>query len=116
MKPLNAEGLSSGLARVRLRFIDELQVRRSRLIELRSQLDDQSQCSEAMKEIGHINHKIAGTAETLGFPSLGASAAAIDNIIDKTKAWPTGPDPALLNQIDSIISEMNLTQEKGDCA
>ncbi|WP_324751971.1 Hpt domain-containing protein [Roseovarius sp. Pro17] len=115
MTPSNAGGMSNGLARVRVRFVAELRVRRARLIELRSQLLNLPLCAEALKEIGQISHKIAGTAAILGFPGLGASASAIDDAIDQIKVWPTAPDPALLDRIDRMISDMELAPEKGDC-
>ncbi len=115
MTPPNDGGVFDGIARVRVRFVAELRVRRARLIELRSQLIDLPLCVEALKEIGQISHKIAGTAATLGFPVLGHSAAAIDGAINQNKVWPIARDPALLDQIDRMISDMDMTYEKEDC-
>ncbi len=115
MTPLNDGDVSDGIARVRVRFLAELLARHFRLIELRSQLIDLPLCVEVLKEIRQICHKIAGTAAMLGFPALGRSAAAIDDVINQIKVCPIAPDPALLDQIDRMILEMEKTQEKGDC-
>lgn len=108
MQTMNAGNMSAGIARIRARFIEELRVRRTRLIALRARLADETQADTALKEIGQISHKIAGTAKTLGFPALGTIAAAIDDAIDQKASVQTAPHPRLLGQIDRIIADMDV--------
>lgn len=106
MQSLNASEMSDGLARIRARFVDELRVRHARLVELRSHVGGPDQSHSALMEIGQINHKIAGTAATLGFPELGVRAGAIDSAIDQKNMAVTRPMPEVLDMIDRMISEM----------
>lgn len=108
MHSMNTGGMSAGMDRIRTRFIDELRARRARLIDLRTDLGTASQANNALKEIGQISHKIAGTAKTLGFPELGAIAGAIDDAIDQRATSLSAPQPALLGQIDQIIADMDM--------
>ncbi|MFX0543827.1 Hpt domain-containing protein [Roseovarius sp. S4756] len=96
---------STGLLRIRTRFVDELDEKRLRLAELRLQIQGQAPSHAALKEIGQICHKIAGTALTLGFPDLGASASAIDGAIDQKAAEFIMPSSDLLLCIDEMIAE-----------
>jgi HPt (histidine-containing phosphotransfer) domain-containing protein len=111
MHSMNAGGMSAGMARIRARFIDELRVRRARIIDLRTDLGTTSQTHDALKEIGQISHKIAGTAKTLGFPALGALAGEIDDAIDQRATSLDAPQPALLGQIDQIIADMDVADK-----
>nr|WP_262494996.1 Hpt domain-containing protein [Paracoccus thiocyanatus] len=70
---------------MRARFVAELVNRHARLVVLRAWLDDASAYGPALTETGQICHKIAGTAATLGFPTLGTQAGAIDDLITKSQ-------------------------------
>ncbi|MCZ4353549.1 Hpt domain-containing protein [Roseovarius aestuarii] len=102
----NYSDISDGLTRVRARFAEESQIRQDRLLILVSQLQDASAAPAALVEIGEINHKIAGTAATLGYPDLGAGAAEVDEMIHQS----TLVNPELLIKIDNVISKLEDVQ------
>jgi HPt (histidine-containing phosphotransfer) domain-containing protein len=60
---------------VRDRFLVLLAERHSKLQSLRKQLDEDDNNQDVLKQVQFIVHKIAGTAGTLGFPTLGELAA-----------------------------------------
>lgn len=100
-------GVSSGLARVRARFVDELQGRRARIGMLRADLDHAAQPMGALTGIRQIAHKIAGTAATLGFPDLGALAAEIDDTVLRLSVDGCPPSQALVARIDRMLAMMD---------
>ena len=101
---------SDGLLRVRGRFIHDLEEKRRRLVQLRFQAQDDRQSLPASKEIGQICHKIAGTAATLGFPTLGEHALAIDDAVDQKAAEISMPSHKLLLTVDTLVSEIERIQ------
>ena len=58
-------------------FDDRLEILRKGVAQLKS--GD----AEALKNIQYVAHKIAGTAESYGFPSLTRIGALIDDLLDK---------------------------------
>ncbi len=95
--------LTEGLTRVRLRFLDSLCGCISRTTHLRAQLTKRIEVKDSLSEIGQICHKIAGTAATLGFPELGATASKIDDFIMADIDSQDDPDPYLLAEIDQLL-------------
>jgi len=100
--------ISAGLARIQQSFLSEAEARCARLRVLRQQLSEMTQDQAALKEIGQITHKIAGTAATLGYPELGVQASEIDDAIDQRDPATGAPSPDLLAKIDSVISALAL--------
>lgn len=98
--------LSDGLRRIRARFIGELNAKHLLLLELQELSVGHTRPHEALMEIGQISHKIAGTALTLGFPSLGRDAATVDAAIDQKAKSSVKPSATLLEQIDRMIDEI----------
>lgn len=78
---MSDDAITTGLAKVRARFVTELHGRFRRIDQLRTQLEDHVGNREALREIGEISHKVAGTAATLGFPELGKCATLVDDLI-----------------------------------
>ncbi len=68
------------------------------------QVTQRVEIKDSLTEIGQICHKIAGTAATLGFPELGASAAKIDDFIIANIDSQDDPDPYLLAEIDLLLA------------
>jgi len=95
--------MAEGLTRVRYRFIEELEPRRNELVLLRDEITDAPLVAEKVLPIARIAHKIAGTAETLGFAKLGKAAAELDDFIDKNPAVDVIPRHVLLSLLDTII-------------
>lgn len=93
--------ISDGLARVRLRFLGELQNQHARLTLMRDDLDHSR---SAFLEIAKICHKIAGTAATLGFPELGAQAATVDEIGLRLSRTETAPNDAAMQAVDRFLA------------
>jgi chemotaxis protein histidine kinase CheA len=109
---MNDPRLSDGLARIRARFVDELTTRFDDMAQLRPQLNDPSTAEPALIEIGKICHKIAGTAATLGFPTLGKEAAAIDDhVVKHAGGMAEGDVRVTVDQMFQTI-ETILTQER----
>ncbi|RKF14189.1 hypothetical protein D6850_13595 [Roseovarius spongiae] len=103
---MKQDALSVGLVRVRARFLDELHGRFDRIDELRLQFGNDRCDHAALREIGEIAHKIAGTAATLGFPKLGESATVIDDLVHENGEEAATNDPRLLGLIDSLCATM----------
>jgi len=95
--------LVDGFARVRLRFLNNLCEFFRRTTHLRMQIAERVKIKDSLSEIGRICHKIAGTAATLGFPELGATAAKIDDFIMAHIDSQDDPDPDLLAEIDHLL-------------
>lgn len=98
--------MSDGLARVRARFVEELQERFRRVQELRLHLEQHPSSTEPLTGIGQIAHKIAGTAATLGFPELGSISAQVDDAVAARAGTPDEPDAALTARIDHMLAVM----------
>lgn len=107
------QGLSQGLARVRARFLGELEGRAARVYALRAALDAPATADEALVEIGRIAHKIAGTAATLGFPDLGTAAAAIDEAASRHADPAAPPASALAPEVDRLLNAMQAALRGG---
>ncbi len=97
------DSLTDGLARVRLHFLNSLCDGFRRTTHLRMQIAERVKIKESLSEIGHIYHKIAGTAATLGFPELGATAAKIDDFVTAHIDGQYDPEPYLLAEIDQFL-------------
>lgn len=78
---MTTPSLTSGLAKIRIRFLDELKPRLEELTILRAQAEHADSAETSMTQIGFIAHKLAGTAATLGFPDLGQAAAELDDVV-----------------------------------
>lgn len=63
---------------IRQRFLDRLPDRYTQITKFCHALDDGTGGAEAINGIAERAHKIAGVADTLGYPELGARAAAVD--------------------------------------
>jgi len=96
--------MAEGLTRVRYRFIEELEPRRNELVLLRDGLTDTPLAEEKVTSIARIAHKVAGTAETLGFANLGKVAAELDEFIDQNPAGGVMPGNVLLGLLDTMIA------------
>lgn len=103
---MNEFNMSEGLARVRARFVEELDTRLARMTRLRTQLDNTDSFDAALNEIGQISHKIAGTAATLGFRDLGSEAADIDDLVMKHSQQDITPKADMRARIDLLLTKM----------
>jgi len=56
------------------------------------------------RRFARIAHKVAGTAETLGFANLGKVAAELDEFIDQNPAGGVMPGNVLLGLLDTMIA------------
>ncbi|MFX0547546.1 Hpt domain-containing protein [Roseovarius sp. S1116L3] len=101
---MSTDPLSSGLERVRQRFLETLRDRFNRVVRLRAKVAEEVDVQDSLCEIGKICHKIAGTAATLGFPDLGSNAAEIDDLIMSNQDELKNPDPYLLMKIDEFVT------------
>ena len=96
--------MAEGLARVRCRFIEELEPRRHELVRLRDEITDAPLVEDKVESIARIAHKIAGTAETLGFAKLGKVAADLDEFIDQNPQLGVLPRHVLFGLLDDIVA------------
>ena len=99
---MNTE-LSAGLAKVRARFLIELEKRRAVLNYAYGRLDNDAARAEAIEEICSIAHKIAGTAGTLGFGDLGAQAATTEDAIRQHLDGQAVDDATIRAEIIQLI-------------
>ncbi|QIE45550.1 Hpt domain-containing protein [Pseudohalocynthiibacter aestuariivivens] len=114
MSDVMINSVSSGIARIRLRFAEESQDRHDLLVKLRAQMNNDMACQEAIVEIGKISHKIAGTAATLGYPDLGEVAAAVDDHIDQKDMASRIPTGDLVTIIDRLIAEIAKVKKQSE--
>lgn len=98
------DGISSGLSRIRARFIAGMHEQSTRLETLKLRLHDAPDDDDALREVGQIAHKIAGTAATLGFQDLGALASQIDDSIHRLVETNARINPDIVQMIDSFHS------------
>lgn len=96
--------MAQGLAKVRYRFIEELEPRRNALVLLRDEITDRPLAEDKVASIARIAHKVAGTAETLGFAQLGKVAAELDEFIDQAPAGGAMPRDVLFGLLDNMIA------------
>jgi HPt (histidine-containing phosphotransfer) domain-containing protein len=96
--------MAEGLTRVRYRFIEELEPRRNELVLLRDEITDRPLVEDKVASIARIAHKIAGTAETLGFAKLGNVAAELDEFIDQNPAVGAMSGNVLFGLLDTMIA------------
>lgn len=96
--------MTEGLARVRKRFVEELGPRRNSLVLLRDEVEETATPDEIIMSIGHISHKIAGTAATVGFAKLGGVAAELDDCIGRQKEGGAMPRNELFGLLEDLIA------------
>ena len=96
--------LESGLHRVRLSFLEHLDERLDQMEVHCDLLADPHTRDQALKVIQSIAHKIAGTAETVGFADLGRHAITLDLDIATYEEAPSADGyEDLLLLIDALI-------------
>ncbi|WP_322866636.1 Hpt domain-containing protein [Aquicoccus sp. G2-2] len=111
---MNDPRLSDGLARIRIRFVEELTHRFDRMAQLRPELNDPATAEPALIEIGKISHKIAGTAATLGFPTLGSEAAEIDDHVANYSAAAEESGRDVREKIDQMLETIEAVLREGN--
>ncbi|OSQ46598.1 Hpt domain-containing protein [Marivita geojedonensis] len=106
--------LNARIAVIRENFLERLVVRSFELEDIVNDIEDSGLTPEAVAQLGHHAHKIAGVAATLGFPRLGSLAAQTDAAIveggsrldwTSTHALVT----ELLTEMNSVLEEQRST-------
>ncbi|RMD92494.1 MAG: hypothetical protein D6811_06805, partial [Alphaproteobacteria bacterium] len=71
--------MEDALARIRLRYVEQLEEHAPRLSAVLAQLMRGTASAEVFGEVQFRAHKLHGTAATLGFAALGARAAECEH-------------------------------------
>ena len=72
---------TDALASIRTRFLARLQNQLQDIDWYLSSLENGAEVAAPFRNIRVISHKIAGLAETVGYPALGRKAADVDQLI-----------------------------------
>ena len=97
--------MSAGLSRVRVRFLEMLSGRLQRLDELHAAIRAGENLMASLTEAGEIAHKLAGTAGTLGFKSLGDIAIEVDVLSQESAKAGRAPDTLFEAKLTSLRDE-----------
>ena len=106
IKPGTQHALNSEIAVIRTRFLEDMKERLNGLNDLRAQIADRKNAPTALDQIGKHAHKMAGVAETLGFPKLGVLASQVDSEIRSALSGDLTNE-----QIDVLACDVNALLE-----
>ena len=114
-KPRARIDVPDGLLPARARFCDRVMQRAMALEMFRIDFNNGRSPQEALVGIIELAHKIAGVAETIGFPEAGQLAAALERI---TSDFAEGQAPleevwlSVEPQLVALIDELELIMDK----
>ncbi|WP_417808343.1 Hpt domain-containing protein [Thioclava sp.] len=109
------QSIASVIARIRGEFVATLMERSLVLESLKKEATSTQHPDRAISEMGEMAHKIAGVAETLGFPQLGRISLQLDGIIGSARStkqaasqtWRIAEDVVedLLDEMEALLDQ-----------